>query len=531
MTAIDFSLPYASSRAPVMGRNVVSTSQSLASQAGMQMMLKGGNAIDAILAAAMTLAVVEPSGNGLGSDAFAILWDGEKLHGLNSSGRSPEAWTPERFKNHQAFPDRGWDSVTVPGAVAAWVELSAKFGKLPFETLAEPAIGYARHGFLVTPKIAGVWARAAEYLHDQPGFGEHFMPGGSAPKAGELFRSEHLAKSLELIAQTRGEAFYRGALAETMTAHSKAHDGGMTMDDFCHHTADWVDLISMPFSGARVHEIPPNGQGIAALMGLGMIEAAGFDGADADDPHVIHLAIEAMKLAFTDVFQYVGDPQAMKSHVNELLDPAYLAQRAKTISRSHAGEPRFGALKPGGTVYLAAADADGRMVSYIQSNYMGFGSGVVVPGTGISLQNRGSGFTLEPGHVNQVGPRKRPFHTIIPGFATDAGGGPLMAFGVMGGFMQAQGHVQMALRVLHYGQNSQAAADAPRWRLLTGRKVSIEPGMSARTIETLRGLGHDLVIDEPGSDPAFGGAQLILRTKDGYIAGSDPRKDGQAVAF
>lgn len=527
---LDFRLPYPSSRAPVMGRNIVSTSHPLAAQAGLRMLLRGGNAIDAAIATAMALTVVEPTGCGLGSDAFAIVWDGAHIHGLNSSGRSPAAWTADRFSGSSVMPERGWDSVTVPGAVAAWAELARRFGTLPLPVLAEPAIEYARHGFIVTPKIAALWEIAGALLGAQPGFAETFLPGGQAPKAGEVFKNEPMAASLELIADTEGKAFYHGALAEGMAAFAKAHGGAMTGEDLAAHNADWVDPIAAPFEGNLLHEIPPNGKGIATLMALGILEALGMPGDGPDDPETLHASIEAMKLALADVFQYVSDPAFMHVSAKDMVEPAYLADRAKLIDMNHAGAPVFGAPKRGGTVYLAVADSGGRMISFIQSNYMGFGSGIVAPG-GISLQNRGAGFVTERGHANEVGPRKRPFHTIIPGFVTDAGGAPLMAFGVMGGFMQAQGHLQMALRVLRFGQNPQAAADAPRWRVLTGRSVAVEPAMGAATIEALRELGHDVVVDRPDNDFAFGGAQLVLRTEGGYIAGSDPRKDGQAVAF
>ncbi len=530
MTDVDFSLPYSSARAPVMGRNVVSTSQPLAAQAGLRMLLKGGNAVDAAIAAAMALTVVEPTGCGLGSDAFAIVWDGKELHALNSSGRSPAAWTPERFRGRKVMPERGWDTVTVPGAVAAWVELARRFGTLPLSILAEPAIVYARHGFLVSPKIAKLWELAATLLGKQPGFAEGFLPGGRAPKAGELFQSEAHARSLELIVETNGEAFYKGRLAEAMAAFSAEGGGALTVNDLAAHTADWVEPVSSDFEGCRLHELPPNGMGIATLMALGIIDAAGGCSGGPDDVEALHLQIEAMKLAFADVFQYCADPASMRCSPQDMLDPHYLASRAKLIDRNRASEPVYGEIKRGGTVYLAAADEGGRMISFIQSNYMGFGSGIVVPGTGISLQNRGAGFTLEEGHANEVGPKKRPFHTIIPGFVTK-GGEPLMAFGVMGGFMQVQGHLQMALRTLRYRQNPQAAADAPRWRLLAGRRVAIEPAFGAITLEALREKGHELIADQPDSEFAFGGAQLVMRTEGGYIAGSDPRKDGQAVAY
>jgi gamma-glutamyltranspeptidase/glutathione hydrolase len=528
---IDFTLPYESRRSPVMGRNAIAASQPLAAQAGMRMLLKGGNATDAAVAAAMTLTVVEPTGCGLGSDAFAILWDGGKLHALNSSGRSPAAWTRTRFKGHDAMPVRGWGSVTVPGAVAAWAELARRFGTLPLSELAKPAISYARYGYQVTPKIAALWQIAAVLLREQPGFAETFLPEGRAPNAGEIFKCEPLARSLEAIAETNGEDFYKGALAAGMVEHSAAHGGALSAEDLAGHSADWVDPISVSFCGAGVHELPPNGQGIAALMALGMIEAAGGADGGPDSPATLHLAIEAMKLAFADLHRYVADPASMPVAPQDLLNKDYLASRAKLIDRKKAGEPLFGQPKPGGTVHLAAGDASGRMISYIQSNYMGFGSGVVAPG-GISLQNRGAGFVLEPGHPNEVAPLKRPLHTIIPAFATDGVGAPLMAFGVMGGLMQAQGHVQMALRVLSFGQNPQAAADAPRWRVLTGRSVAIEPSMSPAVIAALEALGHRVRTDLPDNDFAFGGAQLVLKDGDsGYIAGSDPRKDGHALAF
>jgi gamma-glutamyltranspeptidase/glutathione hydrolase len=530
--SLDFSAAYPSARAPVMGRNAVAASQPLAAQAGLRMLLKGGNAVDAAVAAAMALTVVEPSGNGLGSDAFAILWDGRELHGLNASGPSPLGWTPERFSGHPAMPERGWESVTVPGAVSAWAALSKRFGRLPFAALAEPAIAYARHGFPVSPAIAELWGRAAALLGQQPGFAACFMPGGRAPKVGEIFRCEAMARSLERIAETQGEAFYRGALAETIAASAAAHGAAFSLDDLASHQPEWCGTISQDFAGGAVHEIPPNGQGIATLMALGMMSAAGVGNAPVDAAETVHIAIEATKLALADLHRYVSDPAAMELSSADLLAPAYLAGRAALIDPARAGDPGHGAPRRGGTVYLAAADESGMMVSFIQSNYMGFGSGVVVPDTGISLQNRGHGFTLAPGHPNIVGPGKRPFHTIIPGFAMDRQGAPLMAFGVMGGPMQAQGHVQMALRVLAYAQNPQTAADAPRWRILAGRRVAVEPSMPEGLMLGLRGLGHDVVMDALDSQFAFGGAQLIVKGAEGsYVAGSDPRKDGQAVVY
>jgi gamma-glutamyltranspeptidase/glutathione hydrolase len=516
-----------------MGRNIVSTSQPLAAQAGLAMLQKGGNAVDAALATAMTLTVVEPTGCGLGSDGFAIVWDGETLHGLNGSGRSPAAWTPERFAGRSSMPERGWDAVTTPGAVSTWIALHDRFGSLPLEVIAAPAVAYARYGFPVTPIIATLWARAKTVLAEQPGFAATFLPEGRAPKAGELFRSEGHAHSLELIAATRGKAFYEGEIAEKIVAFAKQGGGTLSADDLGSHRADWVDILSQDFAGGRIHELPPNGQGIATLIGLGLLEAIGIGKAPVDDIETLHATIEATKLALADVYHYVADRDAMDIAPAALLQPDYLAERAKRIDPAHAGDPGHGQPRPGGTVYLAAADAKGMMISFIQSNYMGFGSGIVVPGTGVSLQNRGAGFVLEPGHANRVGPRKRPFQTIIPGFATNADGTPLMAFGVMGGPIQAQGHVQMALRIMAYGQNPQSAADAPRWRVLQGRKIAVEDGMAPQLIAALRDRGHEVVVEAPDSSFAFGGAQIIVRdgAEGHYVAGSDPRKDGQAVAF
>ncbi|WP_207915948.1 gamma-glutamyltransferase family protein [Aquabacter spiritensis] len=532
LSALDYRSSYPMARPPVFGRSMVATSQPLAAQAGLAMLAKGGNAVDAAIATAMALTVVEPSGCGLGSDAFAILWDGTQLHGLNASGRAPADWTTERFAGRSAMPERGWDAVTVPGAVSAWIALWRRFGTLPLATLAEPALRFAREGFPVSVQVSRLWANAAPLLGRQPGFAEAFLPNGRPLAAGEIFRNPDLAASLEAIVATEGEAFYRGALAERMVAHAKACGGAMRLDDLAAHRADFVDTLSQPYAGAVVHELPPNGQGIATLITLGILDALGVGAAPVDSLETTHLMIEATKLALADLDHYVADPDAMTIDPRSLLDPAYLAERAREVSASEARLPSFKGPKPGGTVYLSAADANGMMVSFIQSNYMGFGSGVVVPGTGISLQNRGTSFTLDPAHPNCVAPGKRPFHTIIPGFVMDGGGAPLMSFGVMGGPMQAQGHTQMVLRTLKYGQSPQAAADAPRWRVVQGRKVAVEPGLGAELIEGLAKLGHEIVVEPPEAVFAFGGAQLVLRGADGaYVGGSDSRKDGQAVAF
>jgi gamma-glutamyltranspeptidase/glutathione hydrolase len=528
---MDYPAPYASARSPVLGRDVIATSHPLASQAGMAMLLRGGTAVDAAVAAAMALTVVEPTGCGIGSDAFAIVHDGHALHGLNSSGRSPAAWTPELFAGGTAMPERGWGSVTVPGAVAGWIALLKRFGRLELPVVAAPAIRFAREGYAVTPIVAAQWQRAAGLLDREPGFAECFLPDGRAPRPGEIFRSEPHAATLEAIADSDGEAFYRGKLAEAIVLHARQHGGLLTLEDLAGHTADWVETLSYPYAGAVVHELPPNGQGIATLIGLGILEQLGVPRRHADSVQDVHAAIEATKLALADLYEYVSDPDWMRVPPARFLDPDYIARRARLVDPARAGDPRHGTPGPGGTVCLAAADRAGMMISYIQSNYQGFGSGVVVPGTGISLQNRGAGFTLKPGHANQVGPRKRPFHTIIPGFAVQPDGAPLIAFGLMGGPMQAQGHLQLMLRMLAYGQNPQAAADAPRWRILAGRRVAVEPGMDAGLLEALSARGHELVLERTEDSFAFGGAQIVQRIAGGYVAGSDPRKDGQALAW
>jgi gamma-glutamyltranspeptidase / glutathione hydrolase len=490
------------------------------------MLAQGGSAVDAAIATAITLTIVEPVSNGIGSDAFAIVWDGKQLHGLNASGRSPAAWTPEYFGGN-AVPALGWNSVTVPGAVSAWVELHAQFGKLPFEKLFEPAISYGRNGFLVSPTIAEQWAAQVPLFKDQPGFAEAFMPAGRAPKPGERFMFPDHAATLEKIATTNGEAFYRGELANKLEMHSAANGGAMRASDLAAHRADWVGTLNATYRGYTVHEIPPNGQGIVALIALGILEQFDMPALPADAADSVHLQIEAVKLAFADAQAYVADIDHMPLPAEHLLDKEYLKQRAALIDRNQA-KPAAAGTPNGGTVYLAAADAAGVMVSMIQSNYMGFGSGVVVPGTGISLQNRGADFAAAHGHPNQIGPGKRPYHTIIPGFVTKDGN-PVMSFGVMGGTMQPQGHVQVLVRIADHGQNPQAACDGPRFRWVHGMQVSCERGFPQSTLDELRQRGHDLVAVDDYNQ--FGSCQAIWCLDGGYFAASDPRRDGQAAAF
>jgi gamma-glutamyltranspeptidase/glutathione hydrolase len=529
MKPFDWQFPYASQRMPVLARNAVATSQPLAAQAGMRMLLKGGNAVDAVLATAISLTVLEPTSNGIGSDAFCILWDGKKLHGLNASGRSPSGWSLDRFKGAPAMPTRGWESVTVPGAVSAWRDLSDKFGKLEFADLFAPAIKYAADGFMVTPTISRQWAAGAAELHSQPGFADAFMPRGRAPEPGEKFSFPAQAKTLQRIAETYGDAFYDGDLAEKIAAFAKQHGAALSVEDLAAHTNDWVEPIGIEYRGYTLHEIPPNGQGIAALIALGILENFDVAALPVDSAESMHLQIEAMKLAFADTYEYVSDAATMRIKPSQMLDKSYLQERAKLIDMRKARDPSPGQPAKGGTVYLTAADESGMMVSYIQSNFSGFGSGVVVPGTGISLQNRGAGFSTKADHANVVAPRKRPFHTIIPGFVT-RNGQPLMSFGVMGGSMQAQGHTQVMARLVDYHQNPQAASDAPRWRVDSGLKVGIEHGVSADVIEGLRDRGHELAQADRWSTD-FGRAQLIYKMEDGYCAASERRTDGQAVGY
>jgi len=526
---VDFKwkFPYASRKMPILAKNVVATSQPLASQAGLRMLLKGGNAVDAALACAIALTVVEPTSNGIGSDAFAILWDVKELVGLNASGRSPAAWTPEHFSRYKAMPLLGWDTVTIPGAVSAWVELSKRYGQLEFRDLFEPAIDYARNGFLVSPITAQAWKLTRRMYKKSPEFGDCFLPDGKPPNPGGLYKNPNQANTLEIISESEGESFYRGVLAEKIVEHAKKTGGLMTLEDLKNHKATWDELISIDYNGVVLHEIPPNGQGIAALMMLGILKEFDISKYEVDSADFLHLQLEAMKLAFADTHKYVSDPTTMKFEANNLLSSDYLAERASLIDLGSAKSPEHGLPRGNDTVYLTAADANGMMVSYIQSNFFAFGSGIVVPGTGISFQNRGSGFTLEEGHPNQVGPNKRPFHTIIPAFITREGE-PLMSFGVMGGPMQPQGHAQMVIRIFKYGQNPQAAVDAPRWRVFEGLNVGVEAGFSNDVLDELSRRGHKM---QEMHFFDFGGAQLIYKMENGYVAASDPRKDGQAVGF
>jgi gamma-glutamyltranspeptidase/glutathione hydrolase len=531
--------PYTSTRIPVFARNAVSTSHPLAAQAGLRMLWKGGNAVDAAIAAAAAMTIVEPVSNGLGSDAFCILWDGKELHGLNASGRAPEGWTPEYFERRYGRqpkpPRRGVDSITVPGAVSAWVALHERFGSLPFAELMEPAAEIAERGYLVPPVVQQKWAAGAPELQDQPGFGECFLPSGRVPQVGELFRFPAAARALRSIGASGGRSFYEGEIAEAVTAFVQQHGGCLGMADMAAHRAEWVKPLAKDYRGYTLHEIPPGGQGIAAQIALGILSNFDLASLPVDSVASQHLQIEAMKLAFADVYRYVADA-GMEVTAEQMLDDAYLAQRASLIDPKRAQDFQAGNPVKGGTIYLTAADESGMMVSFIQSNFAGFGSGVVEPSFGISLQNRGHGFSTDPtgaNPANLVGPGKRPFHTIIPAFLTKDGQ-PVMSFGVMGGNMQPQGHLQTLVRMIDYGQSPQAACDAPRWRFNEGLEINVESSMSPATVAGLQALGHRVeVIEDPYQD--FGAGQFICRmgepASEGYQIASDPRRDGLAAGF
>uniref|UniRef100_E1TB64 Gamma-glutamyltransferase n=1 Tax=Burkholderia sp. (strain CCGE1003) TaxID=640512 RepID=E1TB64_BURSG len=545
MTNFDWQNPYPTVRMPVFARNIVSTSHPLAAQAGLRMLWKGGNAVDAAIAAAAAITLVEPVSNGLGSDAFALVWDGTKLHGLNASGVAPAAWNVDYFRRKYgednglaARPTRGWDTVTVPGAVAGWEALHKKFGSLPFADLMEPAIEIAERGHAVASVVARKWAAAVPELQNQPGFAETFMPHGRAPQVSELLRMPGHAKTLRMIAEQGPRAYYEGEIAERIAAFSRECGAAMTLDDLRNFQPEWVEPIGKNYRGYTVHEIPPNGQGIAALIALGILEQFDLAALKVDGIETQHLQIEAMKLAFADVYRYVADPRSMEVTPEQMLDDAYLKQRAKLIDPARATQFGFGMPKAGGTIYMSAADERGMMVSFIQSNYMGFGSGCVVPGLGISLQNRGCGFSMDPKSPNVVEGGKRPFHTIIPAFLTRQVEGrqeAVMSFGVMGGDMQPQGHLQTVVRMLDYGQQPQAACDAPRWKVNRDFTIDIEAALDHGTAQELERRGHTIKsVYDPYMD--FGSGQFIWRLDRndpdrGYVAASDSRRDGLAAGF
>ena len=515
----------------------VATSQPLASAAALEVMRLGGNAIDAAVAAAAVLSVTEPHMTGIGGDMFAIVWLAreQKLVALNASGRAGSLMTRETLqaRGFRAGSQQGVMSVTVPGGLAGWDMLVRTHGKRSLAQALQPAIAYARDGFPVSPIIAAQWANETAFLQRDSAAAATFLPGGRAPKAGEWFRNADYARTLQDIATNGIGTFYGGALGQRIVARLKALDGFITVDDLKKNAPNWVTPISVPFKGYRVWELPPNNQGIAALEMLRILETYDLKAMGHNSPAYLHHLIEAKKLAYADLDRFVGDADHLAMPAERMLTDEFIAER-----RSHLDPSRAQArVDPGPlrtqseTVYLTTADAEGNMVSFINSNYDYFGSGIVVPGTGFALHNRGAGFTLTPGLPNTVAPGKRPFHTLIPGFVTQTVNGreqAHMSFGLMGGGVQAQGHVQFLMNYYVFGMDLQASIDAPRFRHYDGQRVALEAPLSDSVRAGLTAMGHVLIEQPP---IAFGGAQAIVRLAKGFAAASDPRKDGMAVGY
>lgn len=529
---------YASRRRVVHAkRGMVCTSQPLASQAGLTILQQGGNAIDAAIATAICQTIVEPTNNGLGSDCFALVWTGGKLHGLNGSGYAPQRLTPEAVVASGAtekMPLRGWEAVTVPGAPSAWAELHKCFGRLPFAKLFEPAIYYAEQGYPVSPIVARFWQEGIDALTSHknnpaiaPWFATFDVHGnGVAPKTGELVTLPDHAKTLRILADSYCESYYRGELAQRLVEFSDKTGGYLSLEDLADYRAEWVEPVHINYHGYDVWEMPPNGHGITALMALNILKGMEIGAKDTGD--TFHKQIEAMKLAFADGMHYIADPRYMQTRVEELLSDAYAAQRRALIGET-ALEPTHGKPFCGGTVYLCTADSEGNMVSFIQSNYKDFGSGIVLPGYGINLNDRGAGFSLNPELDDYLAPRKKPYHTIIPGFLTHEGEavGP---FGVMGAYMQPQGHVQVIMNTVDWLLNPQAALDAPRWQWIAGKEIWLESSVAPEIVEDLRRRGHEVRVLE--DDTTFGRGEIIWRDSNGVLAGAtEPRADGVVAAW
>jgi gamma-glutamyltranspeptidase/glutathione hydrolase len=514
---------------------VVATSQPLATGAALAVLQRGGNAIDAAVTAAAVLNVVEPMMTGMGGDLFALLWSAKekKLVGLNASGRSGSLATREELvrRGLTSVPVAGAASVTIPGALAGWNDLLVRYGTITLAEALAPAIKLADEGFPVTPVIARDWADYVSAVQADEGGRATYVVNGGAPAAGTWVKNPDLAATFRAIAKAGVGYLYGGPLGDKIAARIKELNGWLTPEDFKAHHSDWVTPISVPFKGYRLYELPPNGQGIAALEMLRILEPYDLASMGHNSAEYLHHLIEAKKLAYADLAQFIGDPAAMKTPAEHLLSDGFVAERRSHLD-SHRATSRVEpgpALTASETIYLTAADQLGNMVSLINSLAGGFGSGVVVPGTGIALQNRGAGFTLTEGLPNTIGPRKRPFHTIIPAFVTQSTGSgeePWMSFGVMGGAMQPQGHVQVLLNLLVFGMDLQDAVDQARFRHLSGSQVALEAPIPESVRAKLRELGHEVVDLAPGS---AGGAQAIIRLSRGYAAGSDPRKDGMAA--
>ena len=529
---------YASRRRVVHAkRGMVCTSQPLASQAGLTILQQGGNAIDAAIATAICQTIVEPTNNGLGSDCFALVWTGGKLHGLNGSGYAPQRLTPEAVAASGAtekMPLRGWEAVTVPGAPSAWAELHKRFGRLPFAKLFEPAIYYAEQGYPVSPIVARFWQEGIDALtpyKNNPAIAPWFATfdvhgNGVAPQTGELVTLPDHAKTLRILADSYCESYYRGELAQKLVEFSDKTGGYLSLEDLADYRAEWVEPVHINYHGYDVWEMPPNGHGITALMALNILKGMEIGAKDTGD--TFHKQIEAMKLAFADGMHYIADPRYMQTRVEELLSDAYAAQRRALIGET-ALEPTHGKPFCGGTVYLCTADGEGNMVSFIQSNYKDFGSGIVLPGYGINLNDRGAGFSLNPELDDYLAPRKKPYHTIIPGFLTHEGEavGP---FGVMGAYMQPQGHVQVIMNTVDWLLNPQAALDAPRWQWIAGKEIWLESSVAPEIVEDLRRRGHEVRVLE--DDTTFGRGEIIWRDSNGVLAGAtEPRADGVVAAW
>jgi gamma-glutamyltranspeptidase/glutathione hydrolase len=523
---------------------MAATSQPLATQVALDILKKGGTAIDAAIAANATLGLMEPTGNGIGGDLFAIVWDAktEKLYGLNASGRSPLSLTREYFLENdiESIPAFGPLPVSVPGCVDGWYELHGKFGKLPMTEILQPAIDYAKEGFPVSELIAFYLGGSARRFKNWPNFADTYMPGGKAPGKGDVFANPRLAATLEKIAEGGRDAFYRGEIAEKIAAHMQEVDGFITMEDLARHQSEWVEPVSTNYRGYDVWELPPNGQGIAALQMLNIMEPYDIASMGFGSAEYIHLLTEAKKLAFEDRAKFYADPAFNDLPVEELISKEYAEERRRLFNENRAArsyEP--GKLKDGDTIYLTVADEDGNMVSLIQSNFRGMGSGVVPGDLGFMLQDRGELFTLEEGHFNVYEPGKRPFHTIIPAFITKDGK-PWVSFGVMGGAMQPQGHVQIVVNLIDFGMNLQEAGDAPRIRhtgssqptgeeMTNGGTLYLESGFDYETIRNLRSKGHQISTTIGG----YGGYQAIMYDAERgvYFGASESRKDGQAAGY
>lgn len=515
-------------------KGMVATGQPMAAQAGLDILKAGGNAVDAAIATAACLTVVEPASNGIGGDSFALVWFKDELYGMNSSGKSPKALSLDALKEKgiTEIPKHGWVPVTVPGAPGGWAALSKKFGKLPLIEVLKPAIRYAEEGYVVTPNLGNAWARA--YKHYKSVLKEEqfnnwfdtFAPKGRAPRIGEMWNSPDHGRTLRLIGETNARAFYQGELAEKIDEFSRKYGGYIRKEDLQEFETEWVKPISVDYRGYDVWEIPPNGHGIVTLMALNILK--GFEFTDRDNINTLHKQIEALKLAFIDGQKYVADPKSMSVTIDQMLSEEYAAKR-RTLISDEAIMPVPGDPSSGGTVYLATADEEGNMVSMIQSNYMGFGSGLVVPGTGIALHNRGHNFTLEEGHDNILAPGKKPYHTIIPGFITKKGRaiGP---FGVMGGFMQPQGHLMVVMNSIDFHMNPQDTLDAYRWQWVGGKTIEIEPNFPNSLALQLAAKGHKIV---PCLDTSsMGRGEIIWRDEEGVLCGgTEPRTDGTIAAW